>query len=261
VIVPLHAANPSAMTGSGNWTYFLPGRYPSLIDAGVGAEAHVNAIAQARPDGPRHVLVTHAHSDHISGAEAIRSRWPDTTFAKLPWPDRDNRLAIEWQPLHDGQVIAAGDGALEVVHTPGHAPDHLAFWDAATKTLFSGDLVVPGTTVVIPASMGGSLAAYLRSLERVLLLGPERLLPAHGTPIDDPAEIINRYIAHRLEREQQVLGGLRDGARTIAALVERIYIGLNPALVAMARESVLAHLRKLEEDGIAHREGEEWALY
>ena len=249
------------MTGSGNWTYFLPGLHPTLIDAGVGAAAHLSALEQARPDGPGHVLVSHAHSDHIAGTDALRSRWPDTIFSKLPWPERDVRFPAPWQPLHDGQVIAAGDGELEVVHTPGHAPDHVAFWDAATRTLYSGDLVVSGTTVVIPASSGGSLAAYLRSLERVLALRPARLLPAHGPPIDDPTEVIGRYIAHRLEREQQVLDGLRNGARTLDALVTRIYIGLNPALVAMARESVSAHLRKLEDEGIVRRDGEEWGIY
>src|SRR5690606_33300032 len=108
-----------------------------------------------------------------------------------------------WQPLRDGDVVPAGDVELHVVHTPGHAPDHLAFWEPSTQTLFSGDLVVPGTTVVIPANMEGSLSAYLQSLERVLALGPARLMPAHGSPVDDPQTLIRQYIAHRLERERQ----------------------------------------------------------
>ena len=260
MILPLHAANPSAMTGAGNWTYFLPGRYPVLIDAGVGDARHIKEMARARRDGPGHVLVSHAHSDHISGVAALASRWPDTRFSKMPWPDRDAKHHVPWRALADGDVILAGDDELHAIHTPGHAPDHLAFWHPSTATLLSGDLVVAGTTVVIPASMGGSLTAYLSSLARVLSLRPVRLLPAHGAPIEQPERIIRQYIAHRHEREQQVIAALRSGLRTTDALVSRIYVGLALALVPMARESVLAHLQKLEDDRVVHQESGEWAL-
>jgi glyoxylase-like metal-dependent hydrolase (beta-lactamase superfamily II) len=246
------------MTGSGNWTYFLPGRSPVLIDAGTGLPEHLEAIAAAAPAGPGHVVVTHAHGDHASGVPAIRSRWPATTFSKLPWPGRDARYPADWQPLGDGDVIPAGDADLTVVHTPGHAPDHVALWDPRDRVLFSGDLITLGTTVVILASHGGSLAEYLASLRRVLALAPARLLPAHGAVIDDPAAVIQRYLDHRAEREVQVVAGLRAGHRSIDALVAGIYRGLQPALVPMARESVLAHLIKLEHEGRARREGEEW---
>jgi glyoxylase-like metal-dependent hydrolase (beta-lactamase superfamily II) len=246
------------MTGSGNWTYFLPGRSPVLIDAGTGLPEHLEAIAAAAPAGPGHVVVTHAHGDHASGVPAIRSRWPATTFSKLPWPGRDARYPADWQPLRDGDVIPAGDADLTVVHTPGHAPDHVALWDPRDRVLFSGDLITLGTTVVILASHGGSLAEYLASLRRVLALAPARLLPAHGAVIDDPAAVIQRYLDHRAEREVQVVAGLRAGHRSIDALVAGIYRGLQPALVPMARESVLAHLIKLEHEGRARREGEEW---
>jgi glyoxylase-like metal-dependent hydrolase (beta-lactamase superfamily II) len=261
VIVPLHAGNPSAMTGTGNWTYFLPGRHPVLIDAGVGDASHLDAIARTRAEGPGHVLVSHAHGDHIAGVAAIATAWPDSRFSKMPWPERDTTHAVPWHPLSDGDVIAAGDEELQAIHTPGHAPDHLAFWHPSTRTLFSGDLVVAGTTVVIPASMGGSLTAYLASLARLLSLDPVRLLPAHGPPIDQPERIIRQYIAHRHEREQQIVAALASGLRSTDAVVDRIYVGLAGALVPMARESVLAHLHKLEGDRRVRREGQEWALY
>ena len=249
------------MTGWGNWTYFLPGRTPVLIDAGVGIETHLAAMAEASSSGPQHVVVTHAHSDHISGVEAVQSRWPETKFSKMPWPERDEKFPARWHALEDGQVLPAGDQDLEVVHTPGHAPDHIVLWHAASRSLFSGDLVVPGTTVVIPASMNGDLSAYLKSLERVLTLRPVRLYPSHGGPVDDPEGILRQYIRHRQEREQQVIEGLRAGDRTVETLVARIYVGLKPALVPMAHESVTAHLRKLQEEGRAQRDGDRWALY
>jgi glyoxylase-like metal-dependent hydrolase (beta-lactamase superfamily II) len=258
LIVPIHAANPGPMTGAGNWTYLLPGRDPLLIDAGTGETAHLDAIAAVRVEGPGHVVVTHAHGDHASGTPALRTRWPQTTFAKYPWPGRDDRYPADWTSLADGDVLAAGDGQLIVVHTPGHAPDHIALWDPDSRTLFSGDLVTVGTTVVILASTGGRLSQYLASLRRVLALQPARLLPAHGPPIDDPAAVIGKYLEHRGERELQVIDSLREGLRSIDAIVARIYRGLTPALVPMAKESVLAHLVKLEEEGRARREGDEW---
>jgi glyoxylase-like metal-dependent hydrolase (beta-lactamase superfamily II) len=249
------------MTGWGNWTYYLPGRHPALIDAGVGQHSHVEAIAAAAADGPSHVVVTHAHSDHIAGVEFISRRWPHTRFSKFPWTDRDAGYAAAWQPLGDGEVVRAGDVELEVVHTPGHAPDHIALWEPSSRTMFSGDLVVPGTTVVIPASMEGSLADYLRSLERILAMAPARLMPAHGSPIEDPGAILREYLEHRRQRERQIIAALQTGDDTVDALVSRIYEGLKPALVPMARESVLAHLRKLQDEDRVTLDGDRWALY
>ena len=247
------------MTGSGNWTYFLPGRRPTLIDAGTGEQAHLDAIGAARLEGPGHVVVTHAHSDHISGVRALAERWPSATFAKYPWPDKDERHHVLWQPLADGDVIEAGDGTLRVIHTPGHAPDHVALWEPDTRTLFSGDLVTQHTTVVILASAGGSLSQYLHSLKRVLQLAPTRLMPAHGGPIDDPEGIVRRYLEHRRQREVQVLTALEDGLHTVDAIAERIYVGLAELLMPMAKESVLAHLIKLQDEGLARRDGEVWS--
>ena len=247
------------MTGAGNWTYFFPGRHPLLLDAGTGLPAHLDAMAAARAEGPGHVVISHAHSDHISGASALASRWPSTRFSKYPWPDRDAKYPVPWNSLSDNEVVPAGDSELQVVHTPGHSPDHAAFWHPATQTLLSGDLVTPGTTVVILASLGGSLADYLRSLKRVLALRPARLLPSHGAPIDDPAAIIRRYIEHRRQRELQVVAALEAGAQTVERIADRIYVGLSAPLVPMARESVLAHLIKLEQEGLARRDGDNWA--
>lgn len=259
-VLPLNAGNPSPMTGAGNWTYLVGGPAPILIDAGVGLLDHLSAIAAAAPNGPRDVLVTHAHPDHASGAPAIADRWPTAHIAKYPWPERDAQYAVEWRPLLDGDRIDAGDTVLEVVHTPGHAPDHVAVWDAESRTLFTGDLVVLGSTVVIPASGGGDLLDYLESLRKILALAPTRLLPAHGAPIEDPAAIVHQYLEHRLQRERQVLSALEAGRGTIDAMVEEIYRGLLPALVPMAKKSVLAHLLKLEREGRAARANDRWRL-
>lgn len=246
------------MTGSGNWTWLLPGECPLLVDAGVGRAEHLEALATHTPSGPALVLVTHVHSDHATGAPAIAARWPAARFAKWRWPDRDGTVAVDWVALDDGQRIETSAGPLEVVHTPGHSPDHVALWHAASRTVFTGDLLVQGGTVVIPASHGGSLADYLVSLAQVAALQPLKALPAHGAVIDDPLALIDRYVAHRRQREAQVLEALASGAVTVEAIADRIYVDLAPALVAQARDSVRAHLVKLEAEGLVEGDGQRW---
>lgn len=255
-LVLLHAANPGPFTGDGNWTYLVPGERALLIDAGVAEPAHLDAIASAAPDGPAEVVVTHAHADHAAGAPAIQSRWPSARFSKRPWPGKD--AGVAYQSLADGDMVMTGAGPLEVLHTPGHSPDHLALWHAGSRTVFVGDLLHLGTTVFIPASSGGSLVDYLASLERLRRLGPVRAWPAHGPVIEDPLALIDQYVAHRRQREEQVLAALADGLATVDAITERIYVNLAPVLTPMARESVLSHLVKLEQEGRARHERSSW---
>ena len=257
--VLLHAGNPGPMTGAGNWTYLIGQARPVLIDAGVGNASHLAAIADATANGPSHVVVTHAHSDHVSGAPAIHERWPGALFSKHPLPVRDPQLP--WQRLDEGSIVHTDEGDLAVLHTPGHSPDHLCLWHADSRTLFVGDMLVQGSTVVIPASQGGSLVAYLQSLERILQLRPARALPAHGPVIDNPAELIHQYVQHRGIRERQILEALEGGATTLDAITAKIYPAIGGDLVAMARESALAHLVKLESEGRVSRDGAEWSVY
>ena len=254
----LHAGNPGPFTGDGNWTYLIPGDRPVLIDAGVGNPPHLEAIGAASPAGLADIIVTHAHSDHSAGAPALLARWPSARLWKKPWPERDGEAP--WRPLADGDTVTTGAGPLEVLHTPGHSPDHIALWHADSRTVFVGDLLVLGSTVFIPASDGGSLAAYLASLERMRQLSPLRAWPAHGPVIEDPMGLIDYYVEHRRQREEQVMAALQAGSDTVDTITARIYVDLKAALVPMARESVQAHLVKLEGNGSAvHHEGR-WSV-
>ena len=260
-IILIPGFNPGPLTGPGNNTYLLPGRIPTLLDAATGKPAHLSALAGALGSSSLvQVLVTHAHPDHADGSGPIAARFPDTAFRKMPWPERDREYTVKWTPVADDELIPAGDGTVRAIHTPGHAPDHLCFLDESSDTLFSADLVVPGGTVVIPASRGGSLSQYLASLRRVQALAPARMLPAHGELIDDPQAVLQAYLEHRQRREDQIVAALRAGIRRPEHIVDRLYDGLVATLKDMARESVVAHLIKLQEEGRARSDEQEWEL-
>lgn len=250
-LVVLDAGNPGPLTGAGNHTWLLTGAVPTIVDAGVGATAHLDALAaalEAVGQTLRQVVVTHAHSDHASGSTSVAARWPDAVFMKWPLPEADARYQVAWTPLCDGQVIPAGDVQLEVLHTPGHAPDHVCLWHAGSRTLFGGDLLIEGNTVVVPGTRGGDLVAYLNSLGRVAALQPQQVLPAHGPVIDDPIGLIERYSAHRASREREVLVAIESGADSVDAIVAAVYPTISGALRVVAVETVHAHVNKLRAE-------------
>jgi glyoxylase-like metal-dependent hydrolase (beta-lactamase superfamily II) len=250
------AHNPGPMTGQGNNTYLLVGAggEASLVDAGVGEARHIDAISRGLE---RHgatltrVLVTHGHVDHASGAPALAAAHPAASFSKYPWPEEDAKYPVAWRRLAHGDRVVA----LTVLHTPGHAPDHVAFWHEESGTIFTGDLVVLGSSVMIDWSRGGDLGEYLAALERLRALEPRRLLPAHGPAIDDPAAVLTAHLDHRRMRERQVLAALQAGRATVQAIGDSIYDGLDPLLMPAARANVRAHLEKLKAEGRATDEG------
>jgi glyoxylase-like metal-dependent hydrolase (beta-lactamase superfamily II) len=243
------APNPSLMTGPGTNTWLVgDGDALACIDPGPENDAHLVAIEDAVRAVHGHidtVLLTHSHPDHRPLARRLVERSGARLRAFDPRDDGAERL-------RDDDVVQVGEVGLRAVHTPGHASDHLCFYDGEAGELFAGDHILSGmTTVINPPD--GDMTEYMASLQRVLALRPRVIHPGHGSTIENGVEVIEAYIAHRLEREAQVLEAVRRRGEATAPIdvVPEIYAGYPEGLYGMAARSVQAHLDKLVRDGRA----------
>ncbi len=234
------APNPSPWTGPGTNTWVIGDADEVVVlDPGPVIDAHAAAIDRVVA-GRRvvSVVVTHTHLDHAPLANPLARNWGTVALGYAP--------STEFQPderLSEGSTVEVAGSSLEVLHTPGHADDHLCF--VLDRWMFTGDHIMGGSTVMVQ-----DLTAYLASLRKVRDLTLERLFPGHGPEIDDPAGVIDHYISHRLEREEQVIAALRSGAGSIGAIVEDVYADVDPELHPIAAHSVAAHVGKLVDDGV-----------
>jgi hydroxyacylglutathione hydrolase len=156
--------------------------------------------------------------------------------------------------LGDGDVVRAGDLNITALHTPGHSADHLSFWVAPQRAVFTGDLVLGrGSSMVTYPE--GDVAAYIRSLDRLAALDPRILYPGHWDPVTDAMGKLHEYRAHRLDREAQVRAELARGSGTSHELTERVYgADLGEELMRAAEMTMRAHLQKLVDEGSVHAE-------
>ena len=152
--------------------------------------------------------------------------------------------------LDDGDRITLDGAALRVVHTPGHASNHLCFLLEEERALFTGDHVLNGTTTVVNPERGGDMVQYLASLDRLRRLKRvSRICPGHGDVIDEPGVVLDEYVAHRKLRERQIMRQLGKGPARIADLVGTLYADTPDGLLEMAGRQVHAHLLKLKGEG------------
>src|SRR4051794_32105027 len=174
------APNPGIMTGPGTNTYLVGVDEVAVIDPGPADQSHLEAIVGCGGDRIRWILTTHTHEDHSPGAIGLKER---TGAEVLGYEARDQFTPDE--SIGDGYRLEATEFALKAVHTPGHASNHLCYYLAQERLLFSGDHVMQGSTVVIRPP-DGDMVAYLESLRRLQGMRLRAIAPGHGHLIEDP---------------------------------------------------------------------------
>jgi glyoxylase-like metal-dependent hydrolase (beta-lactamase superfamily II) len=230
------ADNPGPFTLRGTNTW-LVGRDPCwVIDPGPALPAHLERVLRDAADrgGIGGIAITHDHADHTEGVAELRAAAGDPPVGAAHHPG-DVRLV-------DGDRF----GPFEVVATPGHAPDHLAF--VAGRACFTGDAVL-GEGSVFVAPDPGALRGYLAALARLRDRGLEILCPGHGPLVLDANAKLDEYVAHRLDRERRLERALGDGLRTADELLDRVWSDAPAALRPAAAVTLAAHLDKLDEEG------------
>ena len=245
----LVAPNPGPLTLSGTNTYFV--HSPAwVIDPGPPDQGHLErvwAAAEAR-GGIAGIALTHRHLDHAGVAAALRER-SGAPLAAAPPPVGGSAFgepdAGELK-LDVGLSEGARFGPLEVLETPGHAPDHVCF--LLGTILFSGDAILGEGSVFIPPEKG-AMNSYLESLRKLEKRQLTVIYPGHGPVVGDARAKITEYISHRLDRERRLVQALDRGLRTRKELLDEAWSDVPEALRPAAALTLAAHLDKLALEG------------
>ena len=262
------ADNPSLFTFKGTNTYIVGRGHVAVIDPGPDLPAHTQAILSALAgEQVTHIIVTHTHSDHSPGVPALVAATgaptygfgPHGTGVRRSWsfasPEGGDTSFRPDHRLADGDLVEGEGWTLRALYTPGHISNHLCFTLEEENALLSGDHVMGWSTSVV-SPPDGDMGDYMESLKR-LIGRPEAVYwPGHGGPVRDPQPFVRAFIAHREEREEQILSCLADAPQTIPAMVKTMYADIPEALHRAAARSVLAHLLRMLDDGRVRADGE-----
>jgi glyoxylase-like metal-dependent hydrolase (beta-lactamase superfamily II) len=234
------APNPGPFTLTGTQTYLLGDT--AILDPGPSIDSHVQALRAAMPN-LRTILITHRHGDHAPAAVPLK----EATGAEILAPHNVLDDSVVDRRVSGGDSLIIEGTRVDVIATPGHTEEHVCYL-TADGDLFTGDTILgTGTTTIFPPD--GHMGDYMRSLETLRACHPRRIYPAHGPVRDDAVALIDQYIAHRLERERQILEAIAAGATTTAEMRVRIYPVLDERLHGAAEIQIEAHLIKLREEG------------
>ena len=264
------APNGSPFTFTGTQTYLVGGPDGvAVIDPGPAEADHLAALERAIGGAPVvAILCTHTHRDHSPAAAPLAERTGAPVVGCAPLvldtggPRADAPFDSTYAPdkvLADGDRVSGPGWTLTAVATPGHTSNHLCFALEGTGALFTGDHVMGWSTTVV-APPDGDMADYMASLDKLRARGDRVYYPAHGPAVNNPRQLVRGMIGHRRQRERQIVKLLGESPQDIAAMVPRMYKGVNEYLWPAAGLSVLAHLIDLERRGVVARSGEVWTI-
>ncbi|MFA6114421.1 MAG: MBL fold metallo-hydrolase [Sphingomonas sp.] len=269
LVTRILAPNPSPFTFTGTQTHLVGTSDLAVIDPGPDDAGHVAALIRAIAGRPvTAIVITHTHRDHSPASRALKTATGAPIIGCAPLalddlgPRADASFDGDYAPdrvLADGESVSGEGWTLTAVATPGHTSNHLAFALPETRALFSGDHVMGwSTTIVSPPD--GDMAAYMASLDKLMHRDDRIYYPAHGDPVENPRRLVRGMIGHRKQREGQILRLLRSEPQAIPAMVERMYVGIDPRLFPAAERSVLAHLIDLRDRGVVSQQGDDWEM-
>lgn len=263
------AANPSPFTFHGTGTYLVGREAIAVIDPGPDDADHLAAILAAAGETPiTHILITHTHIDHSPLAAALKAKTGAVTYGFGPHGSHRSESAavkiqesgdMEFTPditVRDGDVIEGQGWTFDCVFTPGHTSNHMCFALREENAFFPGDHVMGWSTTVVGAP-DGDMRAYMHSLEKLATRGDAVYYPTHGAPIGGPHDVMARnpqdyvrtLVAHRREREAQILASIAAGADRIPDMVAIMYKDVDKRLHPAAAMSVFSHLVAMTEEG------------
>ena len=250
------AGNASVFTGPGTNTYLVGMDEVTVVDPGPALDSHIEAILGASGT-IKQIVVTHTHPDHSPGVKLLQEAIDVPAYGLITETTKDQDKTFHPKKfLLDGDLLEEQEFTLEVIHTPGHASNHLCYLVKEEGLIITGDHIMNGSTVVI-SPPDGNMKHYIESLEKLKNYDLKSIAPGHGEVMKEPQLVAEWIIKHRLEREEKVADALRKaGKGSSDSLVEDVYNDVDPSLFPIAKWSLQAHLLKLADDGKAIQEGE-----
>jgi len=259
------ANNPGPFTFTGTGTYIIGKENLAIIDPGPIDQNHFDAIIKStKGQTITHIFLTHNHNDHSPLAKKLKEETGAKIYFKTLTSDFEDNDKFEEGydkniegdiELSDGDLVETSEWTIEAIHTPGHTSNHMCYSLLDEEILFSGDHVMGwSTTVIVPPD--GNMNDYINSLKKLLKRSEKDFCPTHGPIIENPKDILEKYITHRMERERQIINAIKSGKNKIPDIVKTIYKDIDVGLHPAAAMSTLAHLKRMEKNNEIKISGE-----